>query len=674
MSQLTTDEDRLRAFLPSAFGPSGPAFDLLLAAKHMLAASELSDKPIEAYANTDHAGNASTGTSVGHVDPSGAAGAVAPILGPLGAQAFILNEMHENGFGKLAASASQGNLSQLSPHITAALLQLDKLPAEWIIKLDVERAVLSSSSLDVHAPQSADVVQLHDWPERTFTGQLVASDRDDRSSASPSAALIGGVPNTRHLTGSDAGHNVTSGDLAGGGSDLTSIISGTTKFSTAPSSVTAAGSDRASQTVNSFHPIESMFGQSSVPSQILAGLVEHGAVNSTVTSTSTESTSSFSAFRYYPGSDGGYEHAENSGAQLFPSSSSDVVKTQVSDVSLALSPESDTASSHEAAAAPNAGPVAASPVIGNATSSSPAHDVSANHQMALSDASGLKTGLTGFDPHPSSAAFAGDGTVSIAGEHSPSGGASLQPGPGIDATLAKSGTIAVASDLSLHLTLSNPAAPTDTASPAPDAKIIPLPAASTSDSAAITSSSTSSSIVPHYVVTTAAEPASAHSDFERFSSDQENDGSHHLGTETSLMQPSGPVSVLADVLQSLPQVHTLMQGAPVENTDSAHANDVIYRAAGDVTYNGSSLTDINHEAEAARIYLSHHFGVTETESTSVFHTTNPVESDPTDPSVHVPGFDHPAPLPGLVEFHSDHLAESPNFHDVQIDFSHWHSQ
>ena len=252
MSKITNSEDRLRAFLQDAAGLRGGGFDLLLLARHMLDSAELPSKQAENAAGDGHSGKIMAFPD--HIDGSDTASMAAQGSDHSDGAAAISNEMRGAAFGKIATSALQTNGMQLSPHVLDALLQLEKLPAEWVLKSGEAKEGSGVTHLNAYAPQSSEVVQLHDWFTAVATGQPAFVNHDDRSTVSAVTASGSSAPAPHHLDSGDAGHNAASSDLGGGGPDLTSIAGSTRDLSAASPCGTTASSGHVFQGGTSFQP------------------------------------------------------------------------------------------------------------------------------------------------------------------------------------------------------------------------------------------------------------------------------------------------------------------------------------------------------------------------------------------------------------------------------------
>ena len=139
---------------------------------------------------------------------------------------------------------------------------------------------------------------------------------------------------------------------------------------------------------------------------------------------------------------------------------------------------------------------------------------------------------------------------------------------------------------------------------------------------------------------------------------------------------SDSTSLLADLIESLPQTHVLMQGPPIEGTGHLHGEDVSYNRTADVAYVSPASNQQRPEVDALRAYFGYLLGVN---GFDTFPAAPPLDSLGSDPANHVAHeltLDHstPPPLPGLADFHYDYPILDPGLGpDVHVDVQLWHS-
>ena len=178
------------------------------------------------------------------------------------------------------------------------------------------------------------------------------------------------------------------------------------------------------------------------------------------------------------------------------------------------------------------------------------------------------------------------------------------------------------------------------------------------------------------VAVTSADQSPLSSSSQHLAAGQDEGGTHPADPESSLKQPDIHVGPLADLINSLPQVHVLMQGPPIESAGFSHAEDVSYRGAADITYTSPASNQQSPEVEALRAHFGYLLGANGFENPLTAHPTDNLGSDPAHHVFHELALDHstPPPLPGLADFHYDHPTLDPGLApDVHVDVQLWHS-
>ena len=752
MSKLTNSEDRLRASLQDTSGLGGAGFDLLLLARHMLDSAALPSNSTEDATRDSRSDKVMVFS--GHVDGGDAASMVAQDSGHANSTAAIANEMREAAFGKIAAFTLQANETQVAPHILNAFLQLEKLPTEWVLgsgKVKDESAAVHSNG---YAPQSTEIVQLHDWSAVIPAKQPISADHDDRSTIAASSASGNSVPAAHRFNSGDAGHNAASGDLTGSRPDLASINGGTRDLSAVSMFRTTETSDHVFQNPTSFYSentASAQFSNSNYVSTDTDGTelrklsvipVSHGQNGSGLMS-----GSSF-------GTDATHQQTAVGGAQFVmaddfasPGIQSSVVSSDSTSMLIA----------HQVASAGAA--ILPSQEPGELATSSLALADAANsqnlpvglpspetHENELSNVSATSfieasptispteghTGLSSSQAMVPSLDTASSGQTSVdAPVHEGSLGSGMSPDPAqtpdgqMEVPPAPSGVESVVGtpdshpadaahppppvsdsesprpaidSLSAHPATESASTPTDIVSiatpddPGPDGTLpldsghgIPptldlkaMPLSSAVTSALESTVSDTGSVAPALQAAAAmsADQSPLSSSSQHIATGQDESGTHPADPRSSLTQPDAHVGPLADLINSLPQTHVLMQGPPIETTGFSHAEDVSYRGAADIAYTSPALNQQGSEVEALRAHFGYLLGANGFDNSLTAHPTDNLGSDPAHQVFHELALDHstPPPLPGLADFHYDHLVLDPGLApDVHVDLQLWHS-
>ena len=752
MSKLTNAEDRLRASLQGTSGLGGAGFDLLLLARHMMDSAELSSKPAEDASRDSHLDKATAFSD--HVNSSDAASSATQVSNHVDGTAAITNEMSGAAFGKITTSALQTDGIQAPPHILNALLQFEKLPTEWILKTSNIKDEPRATHPNEYAPQSTEVVQLHDWSTIALAKQPVSADHDDRPTVAASSASSNSAPVAHRLDSGDVGHNAASGDLSGGRPDLASINGGTRDLSAVSMSRTTVASDHVFQSATNLYSDKAASAQLSESNHVSASTdgTELGRLSVVPVSHGQNGFGSLSGSSF--GTDATHQQTTVGGAPSVTAdnfASLDIQPSVVSSESTSILIAHQTASVVAAVLPPQgSGELAtSSPALADAANSRnspvglPSPETHENNPPNASATNSIETsptissteGHTGFSSNQAmvpSLDTASSGQTSVGApvhEGSLVSGVSPDPAQTPDGQMqvppAPSGieNVAGTSDshladaahpqppvpdselprpaidsLSAHPAMESVSTPTDVVSiatpdsPGPDGTLPlssdhatpptlgleALPSSSAVIPALESTVSDSGSAAPAFqaAATINADQSPPSSNSQHLAAGQDESGTHPADLGSSLTQPDVHVGPLADLINSLPQTHILMQGPPVENAGFSHAEDISYRGAADIAYTSPASNQQSPEVEALRAHFGSLLGANGFDNPLTAHPTDNLGSDPAHHVFHELALDHSTlpPLPGLADFHYDHPTLDPGLApDVHVDVQLWHS-